>query len=57
VDRSRIAAIPAFADLPEPELEELAAAVHELAVADGSTVVTVDAATRSTSSRREPPTS
>jgi CRP-like cAMP-binding protein len=42
VDRGRIAAIPAFADLPEPELDELAAAVHELAVADGSTVVTVD---------------
>jgi hypothetical protein len=58
VDRSRIAAIPAFADLPEPELEELAAAVHELAVADGSTVVTVDDyGDASTSSRREPPTS
>jgi hypothetical protein len=42
VTRSRIAAIPAFADLPEPELDELGAAVHELAVAEGSTVVAVD---------------
>lgn len=42
MDRSRIAAIPAFADLPEAELDELAAAVHEHAVPDGSTVVTVD---------------
>jgi CRP-like cAMP-binding protein len=42
VDRSQIAAIPAFADLPEAELDELATAVHELAVPDGATVVTVD---------------
>ena len=42
MDRSRIAAIPAFAELPEAELDELAGAVHELAVASGATVVTVD---------------
>jgi CRP-like cAMP-binding protein len=42
METSRIAAFPLFADLPEAELDELAAVVHELAVADRSTVVTVD---------------
>ena len=42
MDRSRVAAIPAFAELPEAELDELAGAVHELAVGSGATVVTVD---------------
>jgi len=42
METSRIAAFPVFADLPEEELVELARAVHELAVAEGSTVVTVD---------------
>ena len=42
METSRIATFPVFADLPEAEVEELAGAVHELSVADGSTVVTVD---------------
>lgn len=42
METSRIAAFPVFADLPEEELVELARAVQELAVAEGSTVVTVD---------------
>ena len=42
METSRIAAFPVFADVPEAELVELAGAVHELAVAEGSTVVTVD---------------
>jgi CRP-like cAMP-binding protein len=42
METSRIAAFPVFADLPEAELAELAGAVHELAVPEGSTVVTVD---------------
>jgi CRP-like cAMP-binding protein len=42
VETSRIAAFPVFADLPEAELDELAGAVHELAVAERSTVVNVD---------------
>jgi hypothetical protein len=42
METSRIAAFPVFADLPEAELDELAGAVHELAVAERSTVVTVD---------------
>lgn len=42
METSRIAAFPVFADLPEAELDELAGVVHELAIADRSTVVTVD---------------
>ena len=42
METSRITAFPVFADLPEAELDELAGAVHELAVAERSTVVTVD---------------
>ena len=42
METSRIAAFPVFADLPEAELDELAGAVHELAVAERSTVVNVD---------------
>ena len=42
METSRIAAFPVFADLPEAELDELAGAVHELAVAERSTIVNVD---------------
>lgn len=42
METSRIAAFPVFAELPEAELDELAGAVHELAVAERSTVVTLD---------------
>ena len=42
METSRIAAFPVFAELPEAELDELAGAVHELAVAERSTVVNVD---------------
>ena len=42
METSRIAAFPVFADLPEAELDELAGAVHELAIAERSTVVNVD---------------
>jgi len=42
METSRIAAFPVFAHLPEAELDELAGAVHELAVAERSTVVNVD---------------
>ena len=42
METSRIAAFPVFADVPEAELDELAGAVHELAVAERSTVVNVD---------------
>jgi len=42
METTRIAAFPVFADLPEAELDELAGAVHELAVAERSTVVNVD---------------
>jgi CRP-like cAMP-binding protein len=42
METSRIAAVPVFADLPEAELDELAGAVHELVVAERSTVVNVD---------------
>ena len=39
---SRIAALPAFADLPAEELDELAAAMSEVEVDGGARVVTVD---------------
>src|SRR5262245_6403951 len=42
VDRSRIAALSAFADLPAEELDELAAAMTEVEVDAGARVVTVD---------------
>jgi CRP-like cAMP-binding protein len=42
VETSRIAAFPAFAGLPAAELDELAAAVRELSVDEGSNVVTAD---------------
>jgi CRP/FNR family transcriptional regulator, cyclic AMP receptor protein len=42
VDTSRIASFPAFADLPATELDELAAAMRELEVEAGATVVTLD---------------
>jgi CRP-like cAMP-binding protein len=42
VEQSRIAAIPAFAGLPASELDELAAAVREIAVDTGAKVLSVD---------------
>jgi CRP-like cAMP-binding protein len=42
VDPSRIAAFPALADLPEAELDELAAAMREVEVDAGAKVVTLD---------------
>ena len=42
VDRSRIAALSAFADLPAEELDELAGAMSEIEVDAGARVVTVD---------------
>ena len=42
VETSRIVAFPAFAELPAPELEELASAVREVHVDEGHRVVTVD---------------
>jgi CRP-like cAMP-binding protein len=42
VDSSRIAAFPDFATLPAEELDELGAAMTELDVEAGTTVVTVD---------------
>jgi CRP-like cAMP-binding protein len=42
VETSRIAAFPAFADLPETELDELAAAMSEVEFAAGTRVVTQD---------------
>jgi CRP/FNR family transcriptional regulator, cyclic AMP receptor protein len=42
VDTSRIAAIPVLADLPAPELDELAGAMREVEVEAGAEVVTVD---------------
>jgi CRP-like cAMP-binding protein len=42
VDRSRIAAFPVLADLPEVELDELAAAMSEVEVGAGAKVVSVD---------------
>jgi CRP-like cAMP-binding protein len=42
VDTSRLTVIPAFADLPAAELDELAAAVREVEVDAGAEVVTMD---------------
>jgi CRP-like cAMP-binding protein len=42
VDPSRIAAFLDFADLPADELEELAAAVNEVEIEAGASVVTLD---------------
>jgi CRP-like cAMP-binding protein len=42
VDRSRLAAFPSLADLPEAELDELATAMSEVEVEAGAKVVTVD---------------
>jgi CRP-like cAMP-binding protein len=42
VDTSRLASIPAFADVPAAELERLAAAMREVEVAAGAKVVTMD---------------
>jgi CRP-like cAMP-binding protein len=42
VDTSRIAALPAFADLPPSELDELADAMSEMEVDAGAKVTTVD---------------
>jgi CRP-like cAMP-binding protein len=42
VDRGRIAALSAFADLPAGELDELAGAMSEVEVDAGARVVTVD---------------
>jgi CRP-like cAMP-binding protein len=42
VDTSRIAAFPVFADLPAAELDELAAALNEVEIEAGASVVTLD---------------
>jgi CRP-like cAMP-binding protein len=42
VETSRIAALPAFADLPAAELDELAAAMSEVELEAGARVVTED---------------
>jgi CRP-like cAMP-binding protein len=42
VDASRIARFPNFADLPAEELDEVAAAMSEVEVEAGATVITVD---------------
>ena len=42
VDASRIAAFPILADLPGAELDELAAATHEVEIEAGAAVVTLD---------------
>ena len=42
VDASRIARFPDFADLPTEELDELTAAMSEVEVEAGATVITVD---------------
>jgi CRP-like cAMP-binding protein len=42
VDASRIGRFPNFADLPADELDELVAAMREVEVEAGATVVTVD---------------
>jgi CRP-like cAMP-binding protein len=42
VDASRIAAFSVLADLPAPELDELAAAMREVEVEAGGNVVTLD---------------
>jgi CRP-like cAMP-binding protein len=42
VDTSRIAAVPALADLPASELDELASAMNEVEVEAGARIITVD---------------
>jgi CRP-like cAMP-binding protein len=42
VDTSRIAALPVFADLPAAELDVLAAALSEVTIEPGATVIPVD---------------
>ena len=42
MDTSRIAAFPVFADLPAAELDELAAALNEVEIEAGASVVTLD---------------
>ena len=42
MDTSRFAAFPVLADLPEAELDELAAAMSEVEVEAGAEVITVD---------------
>ena len=42
VDKSRIAAFSVFADLPAPELNELAGAMSEVEVEAGAKVITLD---------------
>jgi CRP/FNR family transcriptional regulator, cyclic AMP receptor protein len=42
VETSRLASIPAFADLPAAELDELAAVIADVEVAAGAKVVTMD---------------
>jgi CRP-like cAMP-binding protein len=42
VDRSRIESFPVLADLPEAELDELAAALSEFEVDAGAKVITLD---------------
>jgi CRP-like cAMP-binding protein len=42
VDTSRIAAFPVLTDLPEAELDELAAAMSEVEVEAGAEVITLD---------------
>lgn len=42
VETTRVAAVPAFADLPATELDELASAARELTVESGVTVVAAD---------------
>jgi CRP-like cAMP-binding protein len=42
VDASRIAAVPAFADLPAAELDELAPAMSEVEIEAGVEIVTLD---------------
>jgi CRP-like cAMP-binding protein len=42
VDTSRIASFPVLADLPQAELDELAAAMSELEVEVGAEVITLD---------------
>jgi CRP-like cAMP-binding protein len=42
MDRSRIAAFPVIADLPPAELDELSAAMGEVKVEAGATVITLD---------------
>jgi CRP-like cAMP-binding protein len=42
VDTSRIAAVPAFADVPASELDELAGAIGEVEVESGARIITAD---------------